>query len=240
MKLPKIIWRGSPNADNNRLVIDRIVIHWFGTGDLSSADARFRNDASNVSAHYGISDNKIYQWVEESRVAYHAGDYEMNRRSVGIEHNATTDHPASDTTYANSALLVASLCLRYGIPLDRQHIIGHREVKATRCPGSVDIDRIIRDAEAFLFLLGDDEKRALGVLEITRQENGFGNLEATARASQDCLRASKKTVKPESETSPKAPREAISQKMTSITNPFAYFLVKLALLLQKRRAGNDK
>lgn len=144
-----ITWRGSPNFTRGRpAVVDRIVIHWFGTGTLESADARFQNKTNQVSAHYGVSKGRIWQWVREEDIAYHAGNWQINQRSVGIEHDATVDHPLSDDDYQLTASLVAQIALRHDIPLDRAHIVGHREIKPTQCPGSVDIDRIIMLAKA--------------------------------------------------------------------------------------------
>jgi len=145
-----IIFHRSPNFDNNRKKIDRIVIHWFGKGTLESADNRFLNDMSDVSAHYGISGDTIIQWVEEQNVAYHAGNYEMNQRSIGIEHDATTDHQASDLTYETSAKLIANICKKYNIPLNDSYIIPHRQIKATQCPGTIDINRIISLASGII------------------------------------------------------------------------------------------
>lgn len=142
-----ITWKGSPNKDgaSHRTPITTIVIHWFGVGTLDSANSRFQNNtASNrASAHYGISDNTIYQWVKEEEVAWHAGVYAVNQRSIGIEHDATTTKNASEKTYQTSGQLVADICKRNNIPLNRTHIIGHNEVSATQCPGTLDIDKII-------------------------------------------------------------------------------------------------
>lgn len=137
-----IKWIGSPNYDSNRKPIDRIVIHWFGVGKQASADAQFQKP-NGTSAHYSIEDNSIHQYVKEENVAYHAGNYAMNQRSIGIEHSAEPDRPATEITYKNSGLLVADICKKYNIPADRQHIIKHSEVKATQCPGTMDLDKII-------------------------------------------------------------------------------------------------
>lgn len=142
-----IIWKGSPNFDGNRKPIDRIIIHWFGIGTLDSANTRFQNVANQVSAHYGISDDTVWQWVKEEDVAYHAGNYAMNQRSIGIEHDATTTKNATEKTYQTSAQLVADICKRHNIPCDRTHILKHSQVVATSCCGTLDIDRIVSMAK---------------------------------------------------------------------------------------------
>ena len=106
-----ITWKGSPNRDTNRTTIDRIVIHWFGVGTLESANGRFQQASQQASAHYGISGKTVWQWVKENEVAYHAGNYAMNQRSIGIEHDATTSpdanpHDLTEDSYKTSAELV--------------------------------------------------------------------------------------------------------------------------------------
>lgn len=141
-----IKWVGSPNFDKNRKPIDRIVIHWM-VGNLASADAQFQKKDPGTSAHYGVEDENIHQYVNENEVAYHAGVYAMNQRSIGIEHSASPDRPASEKTYQTSGQLIREIAQRYNIPLDRTHIIKHSEVKATQCCGTVDIDKLIAIAK---------------------------------------------------------------------------------------------
>lgn len=141
-----ITWIGSPNYDTNRKTIDRIIIHWI-VGNLAAADTQFQKASPGTSAHYGIENSEVHQYVKEENVAYHAGVYTMNQRSIGIEHSADPNRPASDETYETSGELIAQISKRHNIPLDREHIIGHKEVKATQCPGTMDIDRLITIAK---------------------------------------------------------------------------------------------
>lgn len=143
-----IKWIGSPNYDDAsyRKPIDRVVIHWFGVGKQAGADATFQKPGG-TSAHYSIEDDSIHQYVAEENVAYHAGVYAMNQRSIGIEHSAEPGRDATEATYRNSGALVAQICKKYNIPLDRTHIIKHSEVKATQCPGTMDLDKIINLAK---------------------------------------------------------------------------------------------
>ncbi|WP_037677897.1 N-acetylmuramoyl-L-alanine amidase [Streptomyces griseus] len=114
--------------------VDRVVIHVTQT-TYSEALSIFRDPGKGVSAHYVVRsvDGYVAQCVRESDVAWHAGDWDHNTRSIGIEHEGWVDRPAyfTDALYARSARLTAWVCDRYGIPKDREHIIGHYEV-----PGS--------------------------------------------------------------------------------------------------------
>lgn len=123
--------------------VEIIVIHWFGIGTLSSANTRFQNKDAQASAHYGISNNTVYQWVEEQDTAWHAGVFDINQKSIGIEHDATTTKNMSEETYITSANLIREICQRHNLPIDREHIRGHKDFKATQCPGTIDIDKLI-------------------------------------------------------------------------------------------------
>lgn len=114
--------------------VDRVVIHVTQT-TCAEALSIFRDPDKMVSAHYVVRsvDGYVAQCVRETDVAWHAGDWDHNTRSIGIEHEGWVDRPAyfTDALYTQSARLTAWVCDRYGIPKDREHIIGHYEV-----PGS--------------------------------------------------------------------------------------------------------
>lgn len=137
------------NYDLSRKPINKIIIHTMD-GTLMGTAAWFNNPKSQVSSHYGIGLNgQIIQWVSEKATAYHAGVYAVNQESIGIEHednNSPDDGARSDILYAMSARLVRDIADFWGFPVDRSHVIPHREIKATACPGGLDIDRIIREA----------------------------------------------------------------------------------------------
>ncbi|GHF29737.1 N-acetylmuramoyl-L-alanine amidase [Streptomyces fumanus] len=114
--------------------VDYVVVH---VTQETYADtlAIFRNPQKKVSAHYVVrsADGHIAQCVREADIAWHAGNWDYNTRSIGIEHEGWVDQPEyfTDALYERSAALTAALCAKYGIPKDRAHIIGHHEV-----PGS--------------------------------------------------------------------------------------------------------
>lgn len=143
-----IQWIGSPNFTNGRegKPIKEVIIHWMA-GNLASADATFQNRSRNTSAHFGVEDYKIHQYVDVRNTAYQAGNWEVNQTSIGIEHSAQPGRDASDATYESSAQLIAKLI--------RENNVGksfrpHRAVVATACPGTVDVDRIVRRVNEIL------------------------------------------------------------------------------------------
>ncbi|MEU4835417.1 N-acetylmuramoyl-L-alanine amidase [Streptosporangium sp. NPDC023615] len=118
--------------------IDRVVVH-VTQGAYAGAISWFQNPAARVSAHYVVrsSDGDITQTVREKDVAWHAGNWSYNTRSIGIEHEGFVSDASwfTDAMYRASAALTRAVCDRYGIPKDRAHIIGHHQV-----PGATHTD----------------------------------------------------------------------------------------------------
>ncbi|MFI9343885.1 N-acetylmuramoyl-L-alanine amidase [Streptomyces sp. NPDC052773] len=113
--------------------IDMVVVH-VTQGSFDSAVKVFQDPGHGAASHYIVGqDGRIAQMIRELDVAYHAGNREYNERSIGIEHAGFVDRPQdlTDAMYAASARLTAGICRRYGIPVDREHIIGHVEVPGT-------------------------------------------------------------------------------------------------------------
>ena len=131
-----------------------IILHTM-VGTIASANARFQQAAQQASAHYGVGlDGRLVQWVKEQDAAWHAGNFEMNLDSIGIEHEDKGDYngPRTPALYESSAQLVAAICKRYGIPCNRTYIRMHKEVSdaPTACPDSLNVDGIVRRAYAIL------------------------------------------------------------------------------------------
>jgi uncharacterized protein YraI len=112
-----------------------VVIHSSEGGNCGHG--WFQNPYSSVSAHYGVeSDGTIHQMVSDQNKAWHAGNSYYNKHSIGIEHAGYAYMTQwGDAQMKASAKLTRWICLTYGIPMDRTHIIGHVEV-----PGSTHTD----------------------------------------------------------------------------------------------------
>ncbi|WP_405918939.1 N-acetylmuramoyl-L-alanine amidase [Streptomyces longwoodensis] len=90
-------------------------------------------DPTYVSWNYTLrsTDGHIAQHVKAKDVAWHAGNWYVNAASIGLEHEgflAAPDAWYTEAMYRASARLVKYLSVQYGIPLDRQHILGHDTV----------------------------------------------------------------------------------------------------------------
>jgi N-acetyl-anhydromuramyl-L-alanine amidase AmpD len=117
--------------------VDMIVIHDI-EGSASSAIQVFQDPSRQASAHYVVSyAGQVTQMVLERDIAWHAGNWDYNTRSIGIEHEGFAYTPGLYTTaeYQASAHLIASICSRWGVPMDRSHVIGHYQVPDPFNPG---------------------------------------------------------------------------------------------------------
>ncbi|GGL87056.1 amidase [Streptomyces fumigatiscleroticus] len=114
--------------------VDHVVIH-VTQETYTDTLAIFANPKKKVSAHYLVrsADGHVAQCVRDADIAWHAGNWGYNTRSIGIEHEGWVDQPSyfTDALYQQSARLTAAVCDRHGIPKDRAHIIGHYEVPGT-------------------------------------------------------------------------------------------------------------
>ncbi|MFE9058006.1 N-acetylmuramoyl-L-alanine amidase [Streptomyces mutabilis] len=93
-------------------------------------------DPTYVSWNYTLrsTDGHIAQHVKAEDVAWHAGNWYVNAKSIGLEHEGFLAEPDAwytEAMYRSSARLVKYLAKKYDIPLDRQHILGHDNVPGT-------------------------------------------------------------------------------------------------------------
>ncbi|MDT3400248.1 peptidoglycan recognition family protein [Streptomyces sp. B1866] len=118
--------------------VDYIVVH--DTEATWDTTLKLVQDPAYVSWHYSVrsADGHIAQHVPVKDVGWHAGNWYVNAKSVGVEHEgflAAPDAWYTEAMYRDSARLVRYLARRHGIPLDRQHILGHDNVPGPTAAG---------------------------------------------------------------------------------------------------------
>jgi N-acetylmuramoyl-L-alanine amidase len=138
-----------------------VVLHT-NCGSFASTLNWFVDPDSGVSAHYLVGlDGRTAQFVDELDTARHAGrvsnpttplfDGENpNLYTIGIEFEDGGDPTGverPEAQYAEGAVLLARIAQRWDMPLDRAHVVGHRELTdAKSCPGNLDIQRLLESA----------------------------------------------------------------------------------------------
>lgn len=209
----KIDFVGSPNYWAGRTQkLTTIVIHWMA-GTLAGTDAVFHSNVGTdaaTSAHYGIENKTIHQYVKDTDTAWHAR--QANPYSIGIEHSAQPGRKASAETLETSAQLLAILSKKHGIALNRTYVIPHSQVVATSCPGTIPIDAIIKRANKL------SGKGGLAVLEPI-QKTAPANKLTTGSLHLPANAKSWRVYKP---TGPYSTKYAIAQLAPSLFGGLTY------------------
>ena len=127
----------TPGGRPATMSIRYIIIH-DTEGSYSSAISTFQDPASHVSANYVIRsrDGAVTEMVRPANVSWGAGDWYVNMHAINIENEGFAAQGRTwyaAAMYRSDAALVRYLAATYGIPLDRQHILGHEDV-----PGPTD------------------------------------------------------------------------------------------------------
>lgn len=120
--------------------IEYLVIHWVGNaGSSAIANRNYFENLQNThktyaSSHYVIGlDGEIIRCIPEDEVAFHAGSYSMNRKSIGIEDcHPDWEGKFNENTYNSLVELCADICKRYELSVD--NIIRHYDVTGKNCP----------------------------------------------------------------------------------------------------------
>lgn len=125
-----------------RHTTNRIVLHHTGGADIDAYAEQIHQwhlekDYAGIGYHFVIRKSGE---IERGRPVWAIGAhaYGANNDSIGIHISGEFTYNApTDAQIESAALLIANLCEDYNIPLDREHVIGHREVTPTDCPGNV-------------------------------------------------------------------------------------------------------
>lgn len=126
---------------STRAKTDMMVIHHTGNpsdDDLSAKQihqSHLNQGWSGIGYHYVIrKDGSIEKGRPHWTIASHA--YGENSHTIGIHFSGNFEkgHPTS-AQIESGALLLAKLGNDYGLTLDSKHVVGHRDLMATACPG---------------------------------------------------------------------------------------------------------
>lgn len=123
--------------------VEFIGIH-HNAGNLSIQQVYNVWQSREASAHYQVDINgRIGQLVWDRDTAWALGNFDMNQRSINIEHanntGAAGGWTVSDATLEEGAHLVAALCklFKLGRPVWGQNVRPHSQISPTACPGAL-------------------------------------------------------------------------------------------------------
>lgn len=140
-----------------------IVLHII-EGSQVSCDSWFANPISKVSSNYSVGfTGEIHQYVKDEDAAWAQGTVSNpsftlykpgvnpNVYCLSIEHEGTDLANGPEPQINATVGLIRSLATKWNIPIDRNHIIGHYQIRSTKpnCPATNKsiIDTIIKKAQ---------------------------------------------------------------------------------------------
>lgn len=120
--------------------IQGLVLHHGATTDFNGIGITFKT--AGVSAGYGVAPRKIDQYVADSNIAYHAGDWDANEKYIGIEHVNKSGSPwwaVDQKTLDTSVELAIDLVRRHklGKLVPFKNLFPHGYFTPTFCPGHI-------------------------------------------------------------------------------------------------------
>lgn len=109
--------------------VDKIIIHHWGADGqtFDGVVSWFQNPSCSTSAHAVLEDGKVACIVNYYDTAYHAGNWDANLTSIGIECRPEM----SDGDLETLCEYIADLWTYYGV----LPIYGHKDFSSTACPG---------------------------------------------------------------------------------------------------------
>lgn len=123
--------------------IDKIIVHHAATTSFEGIARTFQNPGRNASAYYGVGRNQdVDQYVGEGNIAWHCGNWNGNKTSVGIENVNKTGGPdwlIDDSTFNTLVDLCRDIAKRNGLGklVVGKNLFGHKDFMATACPGQL-------------------------------------------------------------------------------------------------------
>jgi len=150
------VWIGSPNSRVRLGNVRFITLHWM-VGNLRGTDQIFQK-VHGTATHYGIENDVVHQYVEESRSAPGTGSNAAIPYDITIEHAGGWLLPdgsrfkPSPATHETSAQLCADISRRHGLGklVVGVNVFPHKHFVATACPGSLDLEWICNRANELL------------------------------------------------------------------------------------------
>lgn len=151
-----------------------LVIHHGATTSFDGIGRTFKY--AGVSAGYAAGEQKnVDQYVADTNIAYHAGNWDANQKYIGVEHVNSTGAPdwkIASSTFKTSTELAADLSRRHGwgklVPF--KNLFPHGYFSPTYCPGVLK-DRLEEYANAVNKLLDKNSKPAPKPVKTKRRSN---------------------------------------------------------------------
>ena len=123
-----------------KITPDTIVFHNTANTAPAVNEVKWLNSNENKSStsfHYAVDDIGVYQAIPTTNASYHAGNLEINNRSIGIEIAKSMKENIEEKNLGinNSLLLIILLMNYYDISI--KNIITHQDASGKYCPHDI-------------------------------------------------------------------------------------------------------
>jgi hypothetical protein len=143
-------------SSRNGTHIDHIVVHYTTSRNIDGTISHFMSGTPRTSAHYIVGqDGVLVQMVPDQERAWHAGNSQMNARSIGIEHVAKLGDEITDAQSATSIALIRWLLHTYNMPASNRG-------SSAAAPGGTEAPEPAAEVLVLLLLRGAGIARARG------------------------------------------------------------------------------
>lgn len=137
-----------------------VAIH-IAEGTKASVVATFRDPSVEKSSHFLVCrDGSVVQFVATKDASFCTGNIDNpinelvlnkptnpNGWTISIEHEGVSTQDISSAQYQTTAVIVKYCHDKWGVPMDRTHVFGHREAYSLKtCPGLINVDKIVQMA----------------------------------------------------------------------------------------------
>ena len=120
-----------------------IVIHNTANSASAKNEVAYLHNPTNTNStsyHFAVDDNEVYQAIPLNKSAYHAGNIDINKKSIGIEiaKSTSSNIEIKNKAINNSITLVTMLRKKY--KLNISDVITHKDASGKHCPHDI-LDR---------------------------------------------------------------------------------------------------
>ena len=123
-----------------KITPDTIVFHNTANTAPAINEIKWLNSMENKSStsfHYAVDDIGVYQAIPTTNASHHAGNLDINNRSIGIEiAKSMKDNIDEKNSGINNGILLISLLMTYyDIPI--KNVITHHDASGKYCPHDI-------------------------------------------------------------------------------------------------------
>lgn len=141
-----------------------IILH-IAEGNAQQVDSTFKYEEKS-SNYFVLKNGDVIEYVPEELAAWTQGIIDrptarlvkewlkenpygkLNKVCLSIEHEGYGHEDITPEQKFSTLNLIKSMCKKWNIPTDREHILRHQEINLSKtCPGKLNVDKIVSELQ---------------------------------------------------------------------------------------------